>query len=102
MKGISPRILNLAPLLLLLIVTAVFGLQSEKFLEPRNLTNILVQASSTGIVAVGMTFVLVTAGVDLSVGAIMFVAAALAGKAALMGVPFAAILLLMIATGTMS
>ena len=64
-----------------------FGLQSSRFLEPRNLINILVQASSTGLVAVGMTFVLLTAGVDLSVGAIMFMAAAIAGKMALAGWP---------------
>lgn len=99
MKNRFAALLKFAPFFLLLIVAAVFGAQSTAFLEPRNLTNILVQASSTGIVAVGMTFVLITAGVDLSVGAIMFVAAALAGKAALGGVPFPAVLLLMLVTG---
>lgn len=82
------RIWNLAPFVLFAGVLAFFASQSGKFLEPRNLVNILVQASSTGIVAVGMTFVLLTAGVDLSVGAIMFVAAAVAGKFALAGMPF--------------
>jgi ribose transport system permease protein len=89
-------LLGWAPFVLLLAVMLIFGLQSAKFLEPRNLTNILVQAASTGIVAVGMTFVLVTAGVDLSVGAIMFVAAALAGKAALAGYPPGLVLVLMV------
>ena len=99
MKNHFAAPLKFAPLLLLLIVAAIFGAQSPAFFEPRNLTNILVQASSTGIVAVGMTFVLITAGVDLSVGAIMFVVAALAGKAALGGVPFPVVLLLMLVTG---
>ncbi len=76
-----------------------FGLQSSKFLEPRNLINILAQSSSTGIVAVGMTFVLLTAGVDLSVGAIMFVAAAVAGKLALRGAPLPLALVAMLAVG---
>lgn len=100
MNRISPRLLGFAPALLFLIVLTVFGLQSHRFLEPRNLTNILVQASSTGIVAVGMTFVLVTAGVDLSVGAIMFVAAALAGKAVLAGFSMPVVLLEMLITGS--
>ena len=90
------RLLDLAPFLLFVGVLAFFGVQSAKFLEPRNLVNIVVQASSTGIAAVGMTFVLLTAGVDLSVGAIMFVAAAVAGKMALSGVPLPFALLAML------
>jgi hypothetical protein len=62
-----------------------FGLLSPKFFTAANLSNLLVQASSTAVVGVGMTFVLLTAGVDLSVGSIMFVAAAVAGKLALGG-----------------
>ena len=49
--------LNAAPGLLLLLVLAAFTAATPRFLEPRNLVNILVQSSSTGIVAVGMTFV---------------------------------------------
>lgn len=90
-------LVEFAPLLLFAAVLAFFGTQSAKFLEARNLVNIVVQASSTGIVAVGMTFVLLTAGVDLSIGAIMFVTAAIAGKLALAGWPLPAILLVMAA-----
>ena len=79
--------LNGAPLLLFAGVFLAFGSLSPKFLEWDNLVNILMQSSSIGIVAVGMTFVLLTAGVDLSVGAIMFVAAAVAGKMTLGGAP---------------
>jgi ribose transport system permease protein len=87
MTASRQTLLRLAPALLFAATLAFFGLQSGKFLDPHNLVNILVQASSTGIVAVGMTFVLLTAGVDLSVGAIMFIAAAIAGKMALAGSP---------------
>ncbi|MBI5385432.1 MAG: ABC transporter permease [Verrucomicrobia bacterium] len=79
--------LNNASLVLFLAVLAVFGVLSPRFLTVPNLTNVLVQSASTAIVAVGMTFVLLTAGVDLSVGAIMFVAAAVAGKMVLGGAP---------------
>ncbi len=80
-------VLNGAPLILFAGVLVAFGLLSPRFFELRNLVNIAVQSSSIGIVAVGMTYVLLTAGVDLSVGAIMFVAAAVAGKLALSGAP---------------
>ena len=77
--------LNNAPLFLFVMVLAVFGAMSPKFLAGDNLVNILIQTSATGIVATGMTFVLLTAGVDLSVGAVMFVGAAVAGKMVLAG-----------------
>ena len=40
------------------------------FLTPDNVANIVRAVSETGIIAVGMTFVIVTAGIDLSVGAL--------------------------------
>ena len=99
MNRMSRRLLDFAPTVLFVVVLAIFGMQSSKFLEPRNLINIVVQASSTGIVAVGMTFVLLLAGVDLSAGAIMFVAAAVAGKIALAGFPMPLALLAMLSVG---
>lgn len=79
--------LNQASVILFVGVLAVFGVLSPRFLQPGNLVNILIQSSSTAIVALGMTFVLLTGGVDLSVGAIMFVAAVVAGKLVLGGAP---------------
>src|SRR5688500_7270338 len=81
------RIIHYSPLLLFAAVLLFFGLQSPRFLDPRNLTNIAAQSASTGVLAVGMTIELLTAGIDLYVGAIMFVAAAVAGKMALGGQP---------------
>lgn len=80
-------LLDNAPLLIFVALFAVFGSISTKFLEPRNLVNILVQSSAIGIVAIGMTFVMLTAGVDLAVGSVMFVAVALAGKIIFQGQP---------------
>jgi ribose transport system permease protein len=93
------RLLNAAPLIMLGVLMIAFGSQTSKFLEIRNLLNIVAQASSTGILAIGMTFVLLTAGVDLSVGAVMFVAAAVAGKMALAGAPMPLALASMILVG---
>jgi ribose transport system permease protein len=77
--------LNHATLILFAVVLGVFSLLSPKFFTGDNLVNLLVQSSSTAVVGIGMTFVLLTAGVDLSVGAIMFVSAAIAGKLLLNG-----------------
>ena len=103
MKLMRPRLmllaLNHAPVLLFATVLAVFGALSPQFCTGQNLTNIGVQASSNAIVAIGMTFVLLTAGVDLSVGAIMFIAAAVAGKMMLASYSFPLTLTAMLGVG---
>jgi ribose/xylose/arabinose/galactoside ABC-type transport system permease subunit len=58
-----------------------FGLQAPAFLMPESLANIVKQSSFIGIAALGMTFVLLTGGIDLSVGSVMFLAPLLAGIA---------------------
>jgi ribose transport system permease protein len=52
-----------------------FGALSSRFLTLDNLTAILVQSSWLGVIALGMNFVLLTGGVDLSVGSVMYLAA---------------------------
>ena len=68
-----------APLLLWAAVLLSFGAIRPQFLHPQSLINVAADAASVGIVATGMTVVLLTAGIDLSVGAIMYVAAGAAG-----------------------
>lgn len=67
--------LRWAPLIFLAAVLVGFGSLSPRFLAVENLTAILSQSSWLIVVALGMNFVLLTAGVDLSVGAAMYVAA---------------------------
>lgn len=55
----------------LLVLTLVFGLMSPTFFEPGNLGNILKQSSLLGFVALGMCFVLIGGGLDLSVGSVV-------------------------------
>ncbi len=52
------------------------------FFTPENLSNVLRQNSMLGLVALGMTFVILTGGIDLSVGAILAVAGVVAAKLA--------------------
>lgn len=64
-------------LILLALVIVLFALLDPRFLSLQNLLNIGAQASFIGILAVGITFVLLTAGIDLSVGAVAYLAAVL-------------------------
>jgi ribose transport system permease protein len=50
---------------------AVLALLSDRFLTPGNIVNILRQSTINLIIAVGMTYVILTAGIDLSVGAVL-------------------------------
>ncbi len=54
----------------LLAIWAIFYLLEPTFLKPRNLSNLIRQMSETGILAVGMVFVIVSGNVDLSVGSL--------------------------------
>lgn len=51
------------------------ALASDRFLSFENLVNVVRQSSIIGLVAIGMTFVMITAGIDLSVGALVGLAA---------------------------
>jgi ribose transport system permease protein len=72
------RLTVLAPLWTLLALGLFFGLSSPAFLRQQNLNNILVQISTLAIFGTGMTFVLLTGEIDLSIAAV----AGLAGMVA--------------------
>lgn len=56
-----------------------FGILSDKFMTTQNLLNILTQSSSIAILAIAVSFVLLAASIDISVGAIMYLTAASVG-----------------------
>ncbi len=69
----------------LIIFSAIVG---ERFLQPFNLSLIVQQVMIIGIVGVAQTLVILTAGIDLSVGAIMVLSSMVMGKLAVeMGLP---------------
>ena len=71
----APTYGALAALVLLLIVNIIF---TPNFADFDNFRNILVQVAPTMLVAIGMTFVIATGGIDLSVGSVMAIASAVA------------------------
>jgi ribose transport system permease protein len=56
---------------ILLIIGILFTFLTPTFLTPGNLVNIIRQASINIVLATGMTFVILTGGIDLSVGSIL-------------------------------
>jgi ribose transport system permease protein len=66
------------PAVVVLLLIAGTIADRDQFLTSDNLLTVLTQASVTGVVAVGMTFVIATGGIDLSVGS-MLAAASIAG-----------------------
>lgn len=64
------RLTDIAPFLTLIFLVIIFSVMSESFLTLSNLNNVLRQVSITAIIATGLTFVILTAEIDLSVASI--------------------------------
>jgi len=71
-----------APLLFLIVLMILFATIQPRFLSQINLFNVMRQVSITGLLAVGMTFVILTAGIDLSVGSLLAFAGLVAAAVA--------------------
>jgi ribose transport system permease protein len=69
------------PVVVVALLVAGTIADREQFLTRDNLLTVLTQASVTGVVAVGMTFVIATGGIDLSVGSVLAAAAVAGGLA---------------------
>lgn len=67
-------------LLVLILMIIIMSIVSEVFLTSTNIINVLRQVSMNGILAVGLTFVILTGGIDLSVGSLVAVTGVIAGS----------------------
>ena len=61
---------NYGIIFVLIALIVMFSLMSDRFLLPSNIFNVLRQISIIGIISVGMTFVMLTGGIDLSCGSV--------------------------------
>ncbi|GMK42892.1 ribose ABC transporter permease RbsC [Paenibacillus glycanilyticus] len=93
---------KLGPLLGLILLIAIVSIMNPSFLEPLNILNLLRQVSINALIAFGMTFVILTGGIDLSVGSILALSSAFVANMMLAGFdPIIAILLGCIVGGVM-
>lgn len=65
------------PFIGLILLVIIISILNSAFLEPSNLFNLLRQVSINGLIAFGMTFVILTGGIDLSVGSTLALSSAL-------------------------
>ncbi|MFI8618738.1 ABC transporter permease [Acidovorax sp. NPDC077693] len=66
-----PPLATLGPFIALLLACGFFALQSDRFLSSQNFALILQQVMVVGVIAIGQTLVILTAGIDLSCGMVM-------------------------------
>jgi fructose transport system permease protein len=79
---------TLGPLFVLILAVIIFSLTADRFLEPGNLSLIVQQVMVVGTLGIAQTLIILTAGIDLSVGAIMVLSSIVMAKlAADEGVP---------------
>jgi D-xylose transport system permease protein len=83
----------------LLVVWTYFEAANSHFLSPRNLTNLLVPISSTGIITIGIVLILIIGEIDLSVGSVAGVAGAVLALLLVHGAPWWLSILAMVAAG---
>ena len=96
------RIRRLISIGLLLVLVLFFGLTSEYFFTADNIFTLLRECSTIGIIAVGVSMVIITAGIDLSTGALVgFVAMLCANLLYYTDLPSGLIILIALVTGTL-
>lgn len=86
---------------LLLFLWLLLGIFTVSFWTPLNISNLLRQGSMTAILALGQTFVIITAGIDLSVGAIVGFAGVIVAWLLQSGVPVWAAILITLLFGVL-
>ena len=74
--NIKELLVKYKSLLGLVLLIAVVSILNPSFLSPKNVMNILRQTSVNAVIAAGMTFVILTGGIDLSVGSILGISGA--------------------------
>ena len=71
----------MGPLIGLVLLFIVLAVLNNDFVDPSNLRNLLRQVSINALIAFGMTFVILTGGIDLSVGSILALTSAVMANA---------------------
>ncbi len=95
LRGLLAPLASLGPFIALVLACAYFATQTDRFLTGQNLSLVVQQSMVVGILAIGQTLVILTAGIDLSCGAVMALGSIVMTKLAVVnGVnPYVAIIL---------
>lgn len=99
MKNTMKYMSELTTVLALIILMAVITIINSNFLTANNLLNLLLQVTSNALIAFGMTFVILTGGIDLSVGSILALSSALTAGLLGSGMPVTLAILISLILG---
>ena len=91
MSGLGTLLLKFRAFVALIVIMSLFTFLSPSFLTWSNLVTVLVQASINGLLAIGMTLVIISGGIDLSVGAIAGLCGMVVGALIDVGIPIHAL-----------
>lgn len=100
-RGLLKCMLRQRILLVLIVLCTVVSMLIPSFLTLNNLMNVARQISINGIVAVGMTFVILTGGIDISVGSIVALGGVIAGMSIRSGLGLGLSVLLSLMSGAL-
>ena len=92
-------LMRLAPLLSLIILVIFFSFGSPFFFNTENIMTIALQTSVIGIMAIGVTFVIITSGIDLSLGSVVAFSGVAVGISATLGLPLPVCILVGVLAG---
>jgi fructose transport system permease protein len=94
---------TISPLIVLVLAAILFGILNPRFYLPANLSLIAQQVAVVGALAIGQTLIVLTAGIDLSVGAVMvFTSIVMASSFAQFGLPGPVALIVGLVVGTLA
>ncbi|MEG2851729.1 MAG: ABC transporter permease, partial [Hydrogenoanaerobacterium sp.] len=91
---------NFIVLLALLVLVIIFSLLNKNFVDKYNIVSMAQSLAPYAILALGVTFVIATGGIDLSIGTVCIASAVVAGKMFMDGMPLALTIPVMILIGT--
>ena len=87
MKALSQKFSSLTTMIALIVLMIIITCINPNFMTANNLLNLLLQVTANGFIAFGMTFVILTSGIDLSVGAILALSSAVSAGFIAQGMP---------------
>lgn len=92
---------NLIVVAALLVLIAIFAVLNPNFVNKNNIVSMAQSLAPYAVLALGVTFVIATGGIDLSIGTVCIASAVVAGKLYMLGMPLWATIPVMIAIGTL-
>lgn len=92
---------NVIIIVALIVLIAIFGILNPSFLDKYNIVSMAQSLAPYAILALGVTFVIATGGIDLSIGTVLIASSVIAGKLYMEGMPLYLTIPVMILIGTL-